>query len=269
MFEVHPVDAGSYTQMWKVVKFMPSASYEIQENDIFKLGREVLKVKKISSTIDEEKYVTVLPDSDEEKLCKICCCEETSQEDPLISLCKCSGTLKFIHYTCLKHWLKGKVTRESLGSVSTYIWKELKCELCKEQLPEIFEYKGKMLSLLEISYPQSPYLILEDLKDEDEKQTMYVVALDDAQSIVIGRGGESEIRLNDISVSRIHARIKYFGNKFYLTDNKSKFGTLVLVNGQFSLPCGKDNVFQINKTIVSLKVHRPWKCCGKKTIYPE
>jgi pSer/pThr/pTyr-binding forkhead associated (FHA) protein len=45
----------------------------------------------------------------------------------------------------------------------------------------------------------------------------------------MGRGHESDLRINDISVSRCHALIKFKNGKFLLEDNLSKFGTLVLV----------------------------------------
>ena len=45
-----------------------------------------------------------------------------------------------------------------------------------------------------------------------------------------GRGLEVDIRLSDISVSRLHATIVHENNHFYLTDENSKFGTLVLLN---------------------------------------
>ena len=255
--------------MWKVIRFLPSASYQIKENDIFKLGREVLKVRRISGTIHQKRHICSVPDNDDEKTCKICCCEEISPDDPLISPCKCSGSLQYIHYSCLRSWLKGKVTRESLGPVSTYVWKELKCEICNVNLPELFEFKGRLLSLLEITYPDTPYLILEELKEEEHKQTMYVISLNEAQSVVIGRGGESEIRLNDISVSRAHAKIKFSGNKFFLVDNKSKFGTLALADDLgLDLRSGQEVVVQVNKTIVSFKVSRPWRCCWKRSVHP-
>ena len=49
----------------------------------------------------------------------------------------------------------------------------------------------------------------------------------------MGRGHESDLRVSDISVSRCHAIIKYDheqSKRFYLEDNLSKFGTLVLSN---------------------------------------
>jgi hypothetical protein len=58
-------------------------------------------------------------------------------------------------------------------------------------------------------------------------------------TLKMGRGHESEVRVNDISVSRCHSLLKYrtgknkegddikFEQGFYLEDNLSKFGTLV------------------------------------------
>jgi pSer/pThr/pTyr-binding forkhead associated (FHA) protein len=47
-------------------------------------------------------------------------------------------------------------------------------------------------------------------------------------SVSIGRGTDNDLRVTDISVSRVHAFIKKNTNgDYYLTDNTSKFGTLV------------------------------------------
>jgi len=49
----------------------------------------------------------------------------------------------------------------------------------------------------------------------------------------MGRGHESDLRVSDISVSRCHAILKYDWEKshgYFLEDNLSKFGTLVLAN---------------------------------------
>ena len=54
--------------------------------------------------------------------------------------------------------------------------------------------------------------------------------------MVIGRGNESVVRVNDISVSRRHAILKLKKDEgFFLSDNNSKFGTVVLVRHQLSL----------------------------------
>lgn len=43
------------------------------------------------------------------------------------------------------------------------------------------------------------------------------------------------MRVNDISVSRLHAEIRFENEKFYLKDLKSKFGTLVRFKEEFDL----------------------------------
>lgn len=49
-------------------------------------------------------------------LCRICHCEGDS-ECPLIMPCRCTGSLSFVHQSCLNQWIKSSDTRC--------------CELCK------------------------------------------------------------------------------------------------------------------------------------------
>ena len=72
----------------------------------------------------------------------------------------------------------------------------------------------------------------------------------------MGRGHESQVRVNDISVSRTHALIKYRKDDgIYLSDNKSKFGTLVLVRNEcLQLKKDESYMFQIGRTVCSLRV---------------
>ena len=57
----------------------------------------------------------------------------------------------------------------------------------------------------------------------------------------LGRGHESDVRVSDISVSRCHAILKYdpSDHSYYLEDNLSKFGTLVLAKGSIELDCNQ------------------------------
>lgn len=43
----------------------------------------------------------------------------------------------------------------------------------------------------------------------------------------LGRGHQSDIIMDDISVSRNHAEISYRRGQFYVRDMDSKFGTLI------------------------------------------
>jgi len=55
------------------------------------------------------------------------------------------------------------------------------------------------------------------------------------RTVRLGRGHDSDLRINDISVSRCHAVIRFKNDGFYLQDNMSKFGTLVLVRKSLPL----------------------------------
>ena len=70
----------------------------------------------------------------------------------------------------------------------------------------------------------------------------------------MGRGHESDLRINDISVSRLHAMVKFKDGKFLLEDNLSKFGTLVLIKRKTPLIAGYNKAVQIGRTVVNFSV---------------
>lgn len=72
--------------------------------------------------------------------------------------------------------------------------------------------------------------------EKNTSRTIHVLFFSERKSSFnMGRGHESEVRVNDISVSRCHAIIKYHPDGVYIEDNKSKFGTLVLLKEQYPL----------------------------------
>jgi hypothetical protein len=73
-------------------------------------------------------------------------------------------------------------------------------------------------------------------------------------SFKLGRGHESDLRINDISVSRCHAIIKFKEGRFYLEDNLSKFGTLVLVKNRTPLISNFNKAVQIGRTVINFSV---------------
>ena len=136
-------------------------------------------------------------------------------------------------------------------------------------MPEHFQYKGQSLTLLDITYPDSAYILLEEIKTESsENQVLYVVGLNESESVSIGRGNDSEIKLSDISVSREHARVKFLNNKFFIQDNRSKFGTLISVCKELLLTQGNEVTIQVNRTIIHFLVKRPFVCCKKSRVVP-
>lgn len=62
--------------------------------------------------------------------------------------------------------------------------------------------------------------------DEEIKDTIKIV---NENYILQGRGNDSDVKISDISVSRLHALLKIKEDKIYIEDHQSKFGTLILL----------------------------------------
>jgi predicted component of type VI protein secretion system len=92
---------------------------------------------------------------------------------------------------------------------------------------------GLAMEMITIDKPKTPYLILEGInerKESREERCLHVVCPENKNTVKMGRGHQCEIRLQDISVSRMHSEIKFESGDFYVNDLNSKFGTLVRVD---------------------------------------
>lgn len=67
--------------------------------------------------------------------------------------------------------------------------------------------KGKLIDLIDIERPEEPFIILEGITSNFSK-SFHVLGMKDRPFFRIGRGHDSEVRIGDISVSRLHALIK-------------------------------------------------------------
>ena len=105
--------------------------------------------------------------------------------------------------------------------------------------------------MLIIAKPNHPYIILENISEKKDHRNMHLISFKGAasQPLKVGRGHECQIRLCDISVSRVHAELRFEKNKFVIFDNISKFGTLIKV--QESIPITESKVaIQIGRTVM-------------------
>ncbi len=77
-----------------------------------------------------------------------------------------------------------------------------------------------------------------------------------------GRGHESDVRVFDISISRVHAVIRKVNNDFYLNDYNSKFGTLVLSKQPLPIRKAHPLLIQTGRTVLRLSLQQPLcSCC--------
>ena len=100
------------------------------------------------------------------------------------------------------------------------------------------------MNIVEMDKPDdetTPYIILESLSiGKNSSRVVHLVkATPGREKFTLGRGHESDLRINDISVSRLHAYLSYSGGVWNLVDCRSKFGTLALHQGKLDLELDK------------------------------
>jgi hypothetical protein len=187
--------------------------------------------------------------------CRICLGDDCNEPDnPLISPCKCTGTMRYVHLECFKNWIKKQVLIKSSTNLISYYWKKLQCELCQDIINhELTNYEAK-LQLVDLPSVEEPHIILESYMNDKSKGFHIIKFSENKSSIKLGRGFNCDIRINDISVSRLHAIIKLEKGNFYLQDSASKFGTLILLQEK-TLPFSlfKDVSLQIGRSVLEFK----------------
>lgn len=146
-----------------------------------------------------------------------------TEDNPKVNACKCNGSVKYVHFLCLKQWLESKMTVKSSDNHHTFSWKQFECELCMERYTYQFDFNGKLWSLVDLKRPidsNDPYIILESLDIEKNSSRIIHTAIftDPNKKFSLGRGHESDLRINDISVSRLHASLQYKNDKFVILD---------------------------------------------------
>ena len=124
--------------------------------------------------------------------------------------------------------------------------------MCQEPYKYRIYLDNKKFYTVEIPKPEKPYIVFEVMKRSNDKslgKIYHFVSLAQKSLVSIGRKKDVDVRISDdISVSRHHGSISYdpVNHKFLLSDNKSKFGTLVLVKRNLCIRPHMRNIgFQI------------------------
>ena len=211
------------------------------------------------------------------KVCRICYGKDTNIENPLICPCTCKGSMKYIHYQCLKNWLNSKIEAESsLDSETeevgiTYCCKDLSCELCKTKFPDYLNHKGKIYNITFYKPKFKQFIIFESMRaDKLKTKFIHILSFDNKNQIALGRANDCDLSFPELSVSRYHCFIHKDINKLYLEDNNSKFGTLVLLQNPNILMIDNSPLrLQKKRVYLKIKLLIPssiFSCCNANTF---
>lgn len=252
--------------------------YSLKPGDVIKLGRieykvievqtkaegsDKLEVKTVAGSLEDDSCFDADAQdmTDAELICRYCLIEEENNDkeeinNVLLYPCFCSGSAGGVHFCCLKNWIKHKIISKTNNNTATYAWKKLECEVCKHPLPRNIRYKNKDHEIISVEKPSCPYIILEKISNssgssnpENKKSSMLSLIVPNGdEPIRLGRGHQCDLRISDISVSRVHALLRYQNGEFLIFDNESKFGTLILLSEDYRIKNDKAAI-QIGRTV--------------------
>ena len=234
---------------------------------VSKINKQNERIGNPFNLITEYKTIFDKDNTPKEKgLCKICYSEEIEPlNNPMVHLCNCKGYINYAHFNCIKYWMKTKliIKENEKKTVKTYFIPQFNCEICKVAYPYKFKLdkNGEQIyELIDIERPNCNYIILESLNQIKENngnhKFIHVIKLINEEDITIGRSNKADLKISDISVSRIHAKLKFnFESKsLEISDLNSKFGTLVLIKDKIELKSGERLITQVGRTLFGVNV---------------
>jgi hypothetical protein len=233
------------------------------------------------------------PNSNESRAsCRICYIQESTEANPLITPCKCSGSMGFIHIECLRRCISSHVNIKETTYSKFFLCGDIHCEICKMEYPKYFKIHNKIYSLIDMKIDYEHYILCsysmyDDETSKTEKKGMLVINLDQLVNyketgiteLSIGRTQNSKIKLKDISVSRLHMTITLRDKKIYFKDKGSKFGSMVYINKDIIFTSSSTNTLQFasgkhffktniinSRSFIERLLNFDFVCCECKTI---
>lgn len=227
--------------------------WRLQEGDIFRLGQAYVLVSKIRLEDDAESQMQLVQDAaipdcvlddadtdvedgttEDRPQCYICY-DPGCHGNPLLNLCQCSGTVKYVHLLCLQRWMQP----EGSSAVNTH------CPICKAKYPE--SAQAMMI--------HSPAIMLESWSNHRTLKLRHWISFTRHSTASLGRFAEqNDVSFPDHSVSGEHAFIIHQDGQFWLHDRESSNGTFVRLRAPLKLAFGESLQMKMGKSLLSLHV---------------
>ena len=264
-------------RLWKLLR--QKELNIINQGDIIKLGYISLKFDKIffaqeknddkssygNINIIQEKKVSFSSKSssnENEKFCRICFQKGSGpfpgnrdrELDPLISVCKCIDSMKYVHLSCLKNKINLNIYKKYYKHHDIYLFQNYNCDICLATYPKYIIIDNKKLNLLDIDVSNyDNYAICDMIKFEEKNDYIFrvgflVIHFGENDTIKFGRKKENDVVFNDLSISGNHCELISQNGNLFLKDVGSSYGCLKYVQNEFEINGEND---EMNYTFIS------------------
>lgn len=256
--------------------------YCLAEGDVIKLGRVYFRIRKIqpklikkvegasatvSNKVQEKDFSfadcqTADPNSTDTSSndlssCRICLDCTNDVQNPILQICKCSGSMKYVHLDCIRKWVDNKILKVSSVNLLSFYHKSLTCEVCHAQIPSDILNNKRSYSLIDFPTLEEPHIILESFVGQKTNGFHILKFGRRIKSMKLGRNEKCDIKIKDDTIAPNHAVLDYIGENFYLTNTNPNHITQVLLPSK-TIPFYQKNHFQlkISKIIMDLNLIR-------------
>jgi pSer/pThr/pTyr-binding forkhead associated (FHA) protein len=200
-------------------------------------------------------------------MCYMCFDDEDTEENPLITPCKCTGDTKYVHVDCLRKWH----TAEADNQICFLSSVDATCSVCKSTFKSDFKLKdGRQVKLFKSSL-EPPYVSLLVATKHEMAQRLFntrfqlsfsTILKPDGRNatrpLLLGRSSASDMVLDYRTVSARHAAIRFKNGEFIFTDAGSSNGSYLYLRRPLELSSSQPVQFRLGRSMISMKVVNKW-----------
>jgi len=205
--------------------------------------------------------------SGDKPVCYMCFDEEDTEENPMITPCKCSGDTKYVHVECLRKWH----TAEADNQICFLSSVDATCSVCKSTFKSDFKLKdGRHVKLFKSSL-EPPYVSLLVATKHEMAQRLFNTRFqlsfstllkpdgrNSTRPLLLGRSSGSDMVLDYRTVSARHAAIRFKNGEFVFTDAGSSNGSYLYLRRPLELSPSQPVQFRLGRSMISMKVVNKW-----------
>lgn len=206
-------------------------------------------------------------ESGDKPVCYMCFDEEDTEENPMITPCKCTGDTMYVHVECLRKWH----TAEADNQICFLSSVDATCSVCKSTFKSDFKLKdGRHVKLFKSSL-EPPYISLLVATKHEMAQRLFntrfqlsfsTIMKPDGRNatrpLLLGRSSGSDMVLDYRTVSARHATIRLKSGEFIFTDAGSSNGSYLYLRRPLELSPAQPVQFRLGRSMISMKVVNKW-----------